>query len=120
MPKDTDRDTALNQVFMALADPTRRAIVHRLTQGECRVGDVAAGFPAISLAAVSKHIRVLEAARLVRRRVEGRVHWLQLAPHELAHALDWISIYRNYWNQRLDALENSLQDVLPPPTKGPQ
>ncbi len=78
---------------MALADASRRRLVQRLAQGECRVGDLAAPFD-ISLAAVSKHIKVLEGAGLVRRRVAGREHYCALVPEHLGGALDWITIYR--------------------------
>jgi DNA-binding transcriptional ArsR family regulator len=104
-----DAEDDLDLVFMALADRTRRAIVHHLAEREHMVTELAAHFD-ISLAAVSKHIKVLENARVVSRRIVGRTHFLTLAPHELVRALDWISIYRNFWQQRLDALEASLRD----------
>jgi DNA-binding transcriptional ArsR family regulator len=99
----------LDRVFMALADPTRRALVHRLTAGEQPMGVLAAGFD-ISLAAVSKHVKVLEAAGLVHRRVDGRTHWIELAPEQLTGALDWISIYRNFWHNRLQALARHVDN----------
>ena len=99
------QDKSLDPVFAALADSTRRALVHQLARGESTVGDLAAPFD-MSLAAVSKHIKVLEAAGLVRRRVDGRTHYCSLEPERLAGALDWISIYRNFWNSRLDELDN--------------
>ena len=93
----------LDQVFMALADGTRRQIIKRLAQGELPVSNIAKDFE-MSLAAVSKHIKVLENAKMVSRRVEGRQHFLSLVPEQLADALDWISIYRNFWLKRMDAL----------------
>ena len=99
------QDKSLDHVFAALADSTRRALVHRLARGESTVSALAAPFD-MSLAAVSKHIKVLEDAGLVRRRVDGRTHYCSLKPEKLAGALDWISIYRNFWNSRLDELDN--------------
>jgi DNA-binding transcriptional ArsR family regulator len=89
---------------MALADPTRRAILQRLSAGETRVTALAQPF-VMSLNAVSKHIRVLERARLVRRRREGREHLLSFNPQPLDEAAAWIERHRAFWAARLDALE---------------
>ncbi|MBV8633169.1 MAG: winged helix-turn-helix transcriptional regulator [Burkholderiaceae bacterium] len=97
------RDEALDRVFAALSDATRRRLVHALAEGEKTVGELAEPF-AMSLVAVSKHLKVLEAAGIVQRRVDGRKHYCTLAPESLAGALDWIAIYRNFWNLRLEAL----------------
>jgi DNA-binding transcriptional ArsR family regulator len=97
----------LDATLLALADPTRRAIMCRLALGEMRVTDVAAPFP-ISLNAVSKHIRVLERAGLVRRRVVGREHILSFNPAPLDEAAAWIATQQAVWNERLDALESVL------------
>jgi DNA-binding transcriptional ArsR family regulator len=94
----------LDQVFMALADPTRRQLVRLLADHDRTVGELAGPF-SMSLAAVSKHIKVLEAAGIIARRVDGRVHTLALRPEALSGALDWITIYRNFWSRRLDALD---------------
>ncbi|MCW9035780.1 MAG: metalloregulator ArsR/SmtB family transcription factor [Rhodospirillales bacterium] len=94
----------LDQVFMALADGSRREIVRLLAQGEKTVSELSAPF-AMSLAAISKHIKMLERAGLVKRRIEGRTHYVQLVPEQLTGALDWISIYRYFWQQRLDQLD---------------
>ena len=99
----------LDQVFMALADGTRRQIVHRLASGEATVSEIAEEFKT-SLAAVSKHIKVLEAARVIQRRKDGRTHYLSLKPERLTDALDWISIYRNFWAQRMDSLAHHLHN----------
>ncbi len=98
----------LDQTYAALADPTRRAILMRLAQGEARVTEIAEPF-AMSLNAVSKHVRVLERAGLVRRRVEGRDHYLALDAEPLQAASAWIDTYRQFWEERLDALESFLQ-----------
>ena len=104
----------LNLTLIALADPTRRAILQRLGQGEARVTDLAAPFP-ISLNSVSKHIRILERARLVRRRREGRAHILSLDQAPLDEAAAWMASQRNIWNARLDVLEALLaaEDAAP-------
>lgn len=99
----------LDATLMALADPTRRAIVERLLQGEARVTDLAAPFP-MSLNAVSKHIRVLERARLVQRRRAGREHYLSLNPAPLREAAAWIAAQEAAWTIRLDALDALLLD----------
>jgi DNA-binding transcriptional ArsR family regulator len=97
--------TELDRVFMALADPTRRQLVRMLSERDRSVGELAGPFE-MSLAAISKHIKVLEAAGIVARRVDGRVHTLALRPEALAGALDWVSIYRNFWQSRLAALDD--------------
>src|SRR6478609_4558479 len=93
---------------MALADPTRRAILRRLSRGEARVTELARPF-AMSLNAVSKHIHVLERARLVRRRRAGREHLLSVNPAPLDAAASWISVQRANWTNRLDSLEAILR-----------
>ena len=99
----------LDDTMLALADPTRRAILRRLARGEARVTDVAAPFE-MTLNAVSKHIRLLERARLVTRRREGREHILSFNPKPLDDASLWIERQRNFWNVRLDALERALRE----------
>jgi DNA-binding transcriptional ArsR family regulator len=104
---DTAMQSSLDQTLMALADPTRRAILQRLAQGEARVTALARPF-AISLNSVSKHIRVLERAQLVRRRRSGREHLMSLDPQPLEEAAAWIEAQRAFWTTRLDALEREL------------
>jgi DNA-binding transcriptional ArsR family regulator len=99
--------TTLDHVFGALADPTRRAILARLTRGEALVTQLAQPFP-ISLNAVSKHVRALERAGLVRRTVVGREHRCALEPTPLCQASHWLEHYRAFWEGRLDALEQFL------------
>lgn len=100
---------ALDHTMLALADPTRRAILQRLGAGEARVTEIAAPF-AMSLNAVSKHIRMLERAELVRRRRAGREHYLSLNPKPLDAAAEWIEQQRKLWSARLDALERALAE----------
>lgn len=99
----------LDNTMLALADPTRRAILERLTAGAARITDVAQPF-AISLNAVSKHIRILERAALVVRVRQGREHVLSLNPAALDEAAAWIETQRQFWNTRLDALERALAE----------
>ena len=100
----------LDSVYGALADGSRRTIVWRLAaEGELKVTDIARPFD-MSLNAVSKHIKVLEQAGLVRRRVRGRDHWLSLRSEPLATAHAWIGLYQHYWESRIDALEQYLGD----------
>lgn len=97
----------LDHTLMALADPTRRAILQRLSRGEARVTELARPF-AISLNSVSKHIRVLERARLVRRRRVGRDHILSFDGAPLDAAAAWIETQRTLWAERLDVLDAML------------
>ena len=98
----------LDRILTALADPTRRAILQRLSHGEARVTEIAQPF-AMSLNAVSKHIRMLERAQLVRRRRAGREHFLSFNRQPLDEAAAWIEAQRAAWTERLDALEAILK-----------
>jgi DNA-binding transcriptional ArsR family regulator len=97
----------LDDTLIALADDTRRSILKRLAAGEARVTEVAAPF-GISLNSVSKHIRLLERAGLVRRRIAGRDHFLALEPKPFDELTRWMHETRKFWNSRLDALEAAL------------
>lgn len=97
----------LDRTFAALSDPTRRAILERLAQGEAPVTELARPF-GMSLPAVSKHLKVLEKAKLVRRHVQGRVHRFSASPERLAAASTWMEDYLKFWQQRLDALDAYL------------
>ena len=99
----------LDSTLAALADPTRRAILARLYRGEARVTELAAPF-SISLNSVSKHIRLLERARLVRRRVRGREHILSFNAQPLDEVAMWIESQRALWRQRLEMLDALLQE----------
>jgi uncharacterized protein YndB with AHSA1/START domain/DNA-binding transcriptional ArsR family regulator len=98
----------LDYVMTALADPTRRAILHRLAKGEARVTDLAQPFD-MSLNAVSKHIRLLERARLIQRKRSGREHILSFNLEPLDQATDWIETQRAAWSTRLQSLDELLQ-----------
>lgn len=98
----------LDAVFRALADPTRRAMVRNLARQPRSVGELAEPFE-ISLAAASKHIKVLEGAGLVQRDVQGRTHVCRLDARPLHAGMEWMRHYEQFWNQRLDALEDLLR-----------
>ena len=94
----------LDVVLVAIADPTRRAILDRLTRGPARVTDIAEPIN-MSLAGVSKHLRMLERAGLVRRARRGREHTLTLDARPLRRVVRWTSGYERFWTERLDRLE---------------
>ena len=98
----------LDDTLIALADETRRSILQRLSAGTARVTEIAAPFD-ISLNSVSKHIRILERAGLVRRQVAGRDHYLSLDPKPLQEAAEWLVKSRDFWTARVDALEAALR-----------
>ncbi|MGW9629566.1 ArsR/SmtB family transcription factor [Agromyces sp. NPDC055520] len=105
----------LDTVLAAVADPTRRAILDRLLVSDARVTELASAFP-ISLNSTSKHIKVLERAQLVQRHVRGRDHVLSLRAEALGEAVAWMTQYRDFWEQRLAALEAFvLADIDPDP-----
>jgi DNA-binding transcriptional ArsR family regulator len=104
----------LNGTFAALADPTRRAILARLARGEASVGDLARPFD-ISLPAISRHLRVLERARLIERRVDAQRRVCRLRAQPLRAAATWIERYRDFWEERLDDLAALLEE--PPPKR---
>jgi len=99
----------LDTVFHALGDATRRTMLRDLSRGERTVSQLAEPFD-ISLAAASKHIKALENAGLIRREVRGRTHVCRLAPERLAEAHEWLDFYRQFWNSRLDILEQMLRE----------
>lgn len=99
----------MNSIFHALGDATRRQILRDLATGERTVGELAQPF-AMSLAAVSKHIKVLEGAGLIRREVRGRTHLCRLEPAPLANAHEWLGFYERFWTSRLDLLEQLLRE----------
>jgi DNA-binding transcriptional ArsR family regulator len=100
----------LDRTFAALSDPTRRRILEHLAEGDRCVTDLARPYR-MSLPAVSKHLRVLERAGLVRRRRDGRVHRLALQAAPMQQAQQWIEEYRRFWEQSFDRLETYLQKL---------
>jgi DNA-binding transcriptional ArsR family regulator len=113
------RTARLDAVFAALADPTRRAIIERLSRGEARVTEVAEPFH-MSLNAVSKHIRVLEASGVVERHRKGRDHILSVNTRSLDEVDGWIDRMRCYWEKRLDAMELLLRELKKDHRLGPK
>jgi DNA-binding transcriptional ArsR family regulator len=107
----------LDQVYGAIADPTRRAILDVLADGETNVGGLAERFP-ISLNGVSKHVKVLERAGLVERTVLGREHRLRLNAAPLREAAAWLEHYSRFWDDRLEALEAFLLKQSQRPREG--
>ena len=110
----------LDAVFHALGDATRRRMLRDLADGERSVGELAAPFD-MSLAAASKHIKALERAGLVRRRVTGRTHLCRLEARPLEDAHEWIGFYERFWSGSLDVLESLLrrEDAARNETKAP-
>ena len=98
----------LDLVFRALSDRTRRAMLGRLARGEHTVSELAAPYR-MSLAAVSKHIRTLEKAGLVKRTVRGRIHYCRIDPRPLARADDWLRGYERLWDTRIERLVELLR-----------
>ena len=101
-------DTAdLDRTLVAIADPVRRRILERLGDGEARVTEIARQFP-ISLNAVSKHLKLLERAHLVDRRIAGRDHFIRVRPAPLVAAQSWIDAQQAFWRSRLHGIEALL------------
>lgn len=100
----------LTATFSALADPTRRAILARLASGEATVGELAEPF-AMSLPAVSKHLKVLERAGLIARGREAQWRPCRLQPEPLKDVADWVEHYRRFWEESLDRLDEYLKEV---------
>jgi DNA-binding transcriptional ArsR family regulator len=109
----------LDTVFHALGDATRRRMLADLSAGERSVGQLAEPF-AMSLAAASKHIKVLESAGLIRREIRGRTHLCRLEPAPLASAAAWLRFYERFWTNSLDRLEQLLQAEATPAKEQPQ
>lgn len=109
----------LDAVFHALADGTRRRMLRSLGGQPRSVGELAAPFR-ISLAAASKHIKVLERAGLVTRQIRGRTHLCHLQPQALAEGQAWLQFYEPFWNHRLDALDALLQADAPSASPTPR
>lgn len=100
----------LDATFAALADPTRRAMLKRLHRGPASVKELADPFE-VSLPAISKHLRVLERAGLLKRKKEGRVHRLSLLAGPLKDAAEWLAEYRIFWERQLDSLADYLGEL---------
>ena len=111
------QSTQLDAIFTALADPTRRAILARLVEGEASVNELTAPF-AISQPAISKHLKILERAGLVSRSADGTRRPVRMEAAPMKEAVDWLENYRRFWDAsftRLDALLEILQTPINPP-----
>lgn len=98
----------LDSVFGSLADPTRRDILRRVARSELTVGEISQPYD-MSLAAVSKHLKILEQAKLIIKRRKGKQQMVRLSPGALSQATDYLEVYREMWEQRLDNLEEYLR-----------
>lgn len=103
-------DDRLSTVFSALADPTRRAILARLTRGDATVTELAAPF-AVSQPAISRHLRVLEEAGLISRHRQATARLSHLEADPLREATDWLASYREFWDERYDRLDTLLTEL---------
>lgn len=103
-----DSSERLDTIFLALADPTRRAILERLAQGEASGTELARPF-SISVPAISKHLRVLEHADLILHRKDGRTHRFRLAARPMREAATWLEQYSQFWETQFDSLDTYLQ-----------
>jgi DNA-binding transcriptional ArsR family regulator len=108
-----DHSKSLDRVFHALAHPARRAMLRRLTGGARNLSELAAPLR-MSFPAASKHARVLERARLLRRRVVGRTHWCRLEAGPLGQASDFLENYRRFWEESFERLDDVLEDLKAP------
>jgi DNA-binding transcriptional ArsR family regulator len=111
-------DERLDATFAALADPTRRAIVARLAEGDATVNELAAPF-ALSLPGISKHLKVLERSGLITRRRQAQFRPCHLERHALDAAVDWIEANRRLWSERFDKLDDHLRTLHTPPNGAP-
>jgi DNA-binding transcriptional ArsR family regulator len=106
-----NRETALDRTFHALADPTRRSMIHALSGGRARsAGELGARFDSAQ-PTISRHLKVLESARLIERSVEGRVHRFRLRREALERAGDWIQRHQAFWSGAVDQLEQLLKET---------
>lgn len=106
-----DRSPRLDLVFHALAHPARRAIVRQLSMGECNLSELASPLK-MTFPAATKHVRVLEGAKLVRRRIVGREHLCRLQAEPLKEAMQWTESFRAHWEARFAALDSVLDEMV--------
>ena len=109
MSMEPPSEDHLDRLFHALANQTRRALLSKLTEGGANISELAEPF-AMSMPAISKHIRILERAGLVQRTVSGRIHHCALDARPLATVEEWLTFYRRFWGQTLDALADFVEE----------
>jgi len=120
LPTSHAPNPSLDRTFAALAHPTRRALLTRLARdGTATVGDLAAPFD-VSLMAISKHLKVMDEAGLIRREKEGRLRRCVFQPEALRPARDWIEMHRRFWEEGLDALADYLERTGTPHPPEPE
>ncbi|MEE8105082.1 MAG: metalloregulator ArsR/SmtB family transcription factor [Planctomycetota bacterium] len=107
--KQPGAEVELDRVFGALSDPTRRGMLAQLSEGETNVSALAAPYD-VSQPAISKHLRVLERAGLIRRTRRGREHHIKVDPRPIEEARGWIATYAKYWQRQFDAVDEYLQE----------
>ena len=108
-PMQTQTSQHLDRVFQALSDSTRRSILRSLAKGERNVSEIAEPFE-LTFAAISKHLKVLEAAELINRRKQGSFQMIKLNPKNLKTADQWLRFYEQFWSSRMDALKTLLEE----------
>ena len=113
---EVNESPRLDRIFHALADTTRRSILREIAGKEMAVGDIAQPYR-MSLAAVSKHLKVLESASLIAREKRGSFHFVRANPIPMKQAHDWLSYYERFWNERLDQFEQYFKDKKNKETK---
>ena len=104
------KEHQLNLIFSALSDPTRRAMIARLRETEMSVAELSKPFD-MTKSAITKHVKILENAGLLKRRISGRVHHCRLEAQALQEANEWLQFYESFWNDKLDALEVFLKET---------
>jgi Predicted transcriptional regulators len=100
----------LDTIFGSLSDPTRRDILQRVSGNELSVGEIAAHYD-LTFAAISKHLKVLERAKLITKRRRGKEQMVSVSPYALKEAADYLENYRQIWEQRFDALDRVLKEM---------
>ena len=105
-------ENELNKIFSALSDPTRRQMLKKLAAEDMSVAELSKPFT-MGKSAITKHVKVLENAGLLQRSIEGRVHRCRLTTPPLQAASDWLSFYQQFWNNKLDALDDYLNKTEP-------
>jgi DNA-binding transcriptional ArsR family regulator len=102
----------MDAVFIALADPTRRGMITRLSKGPASIGELGRPYD-ITKPAITKHVKILERAGLISRKKDGRVHRCKLNPKPMEQAEDWIEKHRKFWEASLDALARYVEQTRP-------
>lgn len=100
----------LNYIFSALSDPTRRQMLTTLSEGEVSVSELSKPF-GITKSAITKHLKILERAGLLKRTIDGRIHRCRLKPEPLETVSEWVKFYEHFWNEKLDALDEFLKET---------